>query len=50
MPLSYEPGQDAQADWGEVKVIMAGEQEIVQLFVMQVCHSRSAFGYFRDEA
>ena len=43
IPLSYEPGQDAQVDWGEAKVIMAGEQETVQLFVMRLCYSRRIF-------
>ena len=43
IPLSYEPGQDAQVDWGEAKVIMAGEQEVVQLFVMRLCYSRRIF-------
>jgi len=43
IPLSYEPGQDAQADWGEGQVIMAGQQETVQLFVMRLCYSRRLF-------
>lgn len=43
IPLSYEPGKDAQVDWGEAKVIMAGEQETVQLFVMRLCYSRRIF-------
>jgi transposase len=43
IPLSYEPGRDAQVDWGEGEVVMAGEQETVQLFVMRLCYSRRIF-------
>jgi transposase len=43
IPLSYEPGQDAQADWGEAEAIMDGRQETVQLFVMRLCYSRRIF-------
>jgi transposase len=43
IPLSYEPGQDAQVDWGEAQAIIGGEQETVQLFVMRLCYSRRIF-------
>lgn len=43
IPLSFQPGQDAQVDWGEAVVVMAGERRTVQLFVMRLCYSRRTF-------
>ena len=43
IPLEFEPGQDAQVDWGEAQVLLAGQQETVQLFVMRLCYSRKIF-------
>jgi len=43
IPLSYEPGQDGQVDWGEADVIMNGRQVTAQLFVMRLCYSRRTF-------
>ena len=43
LPLVFDPGVDAQADWGEATVIMAGEMVVVQLFVMRLCYSRKLF-------
>jgi transposase len=43
LPLSYEPGKDAQVDFGEALVILAGERVAVQLFVMRLCYSRKLF-------
>lgn len=43
IPLNFQPGQDAQVDWGEAVVVMAGERETVQLFVMRLCYSRRTF-------
>jgi transposase len=43
LPLAYDPGVDAQADWGEATVRMAGELVVVQLFVMRLCYSRRLF-------
>jgi transposase len=40
LPLSFDPGADAQVDWGEGQVILNGEQITVQLFVMRLCYSR----------
>ena len=31
LPLEFEPGQDAQVDWGEAQVILAGVQQKVQV-------------------
>lgn len=43
IPLAYQPGQDAQVDWGEAVVVMAGERRTVQLFVIRLCYSRRTF-------
>lgn len=43
IPLEFEPGQDAQVDWGEAEVILAGEQVTVQIFVLRLCYSRKIF-------
>lgn len=43
LPLSFDPGVDAQVDWGEAVVVMAGEKMTVQLFVMRLCYSRKRF-------
>ena len=43
LPLEYELGEDAQVDWGEAVVILAGVQLTVQLFVMRLCYSRRLF-------
>jgi len=36
LPLEFDPGQDAQMDWYEAIVEMAGERQTVQLFVMRL--------------
>lgn len=43
VPLEFDPGTDAQADWGEGEVIMAGEPVTAQLLVMRLCYSRKLF-------
>lgn len=43
IPLTFQPGQDAQVDWGEAVVVMGGERRKVQLFVMRLCYSRRTF-------
>jgi len=43
LPLEFEPGQDAQVDWGEAQVILAGVPCKVQLFVMHLSYSRRTF-------
>ena len=40
LPLAFDPGTDAQVDWGEGDVIMAGQQRTVQLFLMKLSYSR----------
>lgn len=43
LPLEFDPGSDAQADWGEGVAIIAGEWVQVQLFFMRLCYSRRPF-------
>jgi len=43
LPLEFDPGTDAQVDWGEADVILNGEQVTVQLFLMRLCYSRRLF-------
>jgi len=43
LPLSFEPGRDGQADWGEAEVLLNGECVTVQLFVMRLNYSRRIF-------
>lgn len=43
LPLQFQPGQDAQVDWGEAQVVIAGERVTVQLFVMRLCYAHRAF-------
>src|SRR3989440_7153729 len=43
LPLEFEPGQDAQVDWGEAQVILDGVQQQVQVFVMHLSYSRRTF-------
>lgn len=43
LPLEYDPGQDAQVDWGEAYAIIGGQRQKVQLFVMRLCFSRRTF-------
>ncbi len=43
LPLEFDPGTDAQVDWGEADAIIAGIQQTVQFFVMRLCYSRRVF-------
>ncbi len=43
LPLSFEPGVDAQVDWGEATVRLQGKPLVVELFVMRLCYSRKIF-------
>src|SRR6266487_2559699 len=43
LPLEFEPGQDAQCDWGEATAIIGGVRQIVQVFVLRLCYSRRTF-------
>jgi transposase len=43
LPLEFEPGRDAQADWGEALVELNGVQRTVQVFALRLCYSRVTF-------
>ena len=43
IPLSYEPGEDAQVDFGEAVVIIKGRPVTVQVFVGRLCYSKIPF-------
>jgi transposase len=43
IPLAYEPGEDAQCDFGEAQVIMMGQPLQVQLFCLRLCYSKLPF-------
>lgn len=43
LPLEFDPGHDAQADWGEAEVMMAGLQVTVQMFLLRLNYSRKLF-------
>jgi transposase len=43
LPLEFEPGQDAQCDWGEAIVLIGGVRQVVQVFVLRLCYSRRTF-------
>jgi transposase len=40
LKLAFDPGQNAQMDWGEAEVIMRGMRVKVQMFVMRLGYSR----------
>ena len=54
VPLTYEPGTEAQVDFGEADVVIAGVRQEVQLFCMKLAYSRlpfvMAFPHQRQEA
>jgi transposase len=43
LPLEFDPGEDAQMDWGEAVAVIAGVTVTVQLFFMRLCYSRRLF-------
>ena len=43
LPLEFDPGQDAQVDWGEAIALINGSRQKVQFFLMRLCYSRRAF-------
>lgn len=54
IPLEYDAGSTAQADWGAAYVIMKGARRLVSFFAMKLCYSRKpfvvAFPFERQEA
>lgn len=43
IPLKFEPGKDAQCDWGEAIAVIGGVRQTVQIFVMRLNFSRKTF-------
>lgn len=43
LPLEFDPGTDAQADWGEALAEIAGVRVTAQVFFMRLCYSRRLF-------
>jgi transposase len=43
LPLEFDPGIDAQVDWGEAVAVIAGDQVKVQVFVLRLNYSRKLF-------
>jgi len=43
LPLEFDPGQDAQVDWGEVVVEIAGKRQTVQVFILRLNYSKARF-------
>jgi len=43
VPQVHEPGVEAEVDWGEAEVVIAGQRRTVHLFLMRACYSGAAF-------
>jgi transposase len=43
VPLCHEPGVEAEVDWGEASVVIAGVLRTVYLFLMRACFSGACF-------
>ncbi|MDP9294133.1 MAG: IS21 family transposase [Actinomycetota bacterium] len=43
VPQVHEPGIEAEVDWGEAQVELAGQRRTVHLFLMRACYSGAAF-------
>lgn len=43
LPLEFDPGRDAQADWFGVEVVVAGQRVTAQVFNLRLNHSRRRF-------
>jgi transposase len=43
LPLEYDLGHDAQADWGEAIAVIGGVRQTVQFFVLRLSYSRRTF-------
>ncbi len=50
LPLSYEPGEAIQIDWGEATIYLSGKKSKVNLFCMRQCYSSDIFvkAFFRQ--
>ena len=43
LPLQFNPGEDAQVDWGEAQVNIGGIQQKGHLFIMRLNYSKARF-------
>jgi len=43
LPLEFDPGRDAQVDWGEAEAILDGQQLTIQFFELRLNFSRKVF-------
>jgi transposase len=43
LPLEFDPGHDAQVDWGEAQAILDGQQQTIQYFELRLNFSRKVF-------
>ena len=43
VPQHHPPGAEAECDWGEATVIMAGRPVVVGLLFFRACHSGAAY-------
>jgi transposase len=43
VPQVHEPGIEAEVDWGEAEVELAGQRRTIHLFLMRACFSGAAF-------
>ena len=43
LPLGYAPGSEAQCDWGEAVVRVAGVEQVAAYFCLRLCYSVKSF-------
>ena len=43
VPLSYDPAEAVQIDWGEATVVLCGIKQKIQIWCMRECHSGDIF-------
>ena len=50
IPLSFEPGEAIQIDWGQATIYLAGNKKKVNLFCMRECYSADIYctAFFRQ--
>ena len=42
-PLVFDPGEEAQIDWGEARCVIGGAERKAFLFCMRLCHSTASY-------
>ncbi len=42
-PLSFDPGEEGQVDWGQARAILGGRETTLHLFCMRACSSGASF-------